>query len=623
MTTRIILLLLISLLLACKESSEPKIILNDQEKFLNIVMGFDTLSIPNRIVISDSITTVLKSQNDTLSPYYQYLTAYSKMFNESFSHASGDFQKLQLNEKNEWGILASYHLLFQDMQTSVTLGSDKFDQIYNLLAKAEKANSRFTYRCYDLLAKGYFNNREHEKTKKFTDLYFQNHPFKDNNLIKIRYFDISFLIADRLGDQTLMQQYLDSSKALSVYLKDSTQIIRTYQYEALLQLAKQNNDAAIAAELKIFDYYKRNDLLIGNMFNNLAKTYLNTGQYNNALKYYKQGIEWNRTNNQKSSELHLYNGVRLSYAGMQDYKNAFLYLDTLLNLKIKDIEQSNQQQIDELHVKYETDKKEATINNLELNNATDQKIINQQRWIVIGAILLSILMIAFFYIIYNRKILNAKNKQLASENKKLQIEQKLKQSQLDPHFIYNSIANLQGLIFKGEKEKANNYLLAFSKLMRNILELNRFDEISLAEEISAIQNYLQLQQMRYEDRFEFTINDNDLETDQIAIPPMLLQPFIENAIEHGFSNISYKGHLSLIFETQNQQLQITILDNGKGVSSHTNSQKQSLSSTIIKERLDILFNNKIEQAGFTIVNLSKVHGQGYKVVLYLPLEYLV
>ena len=162
----------------------------------------------------------------------------------------------------------------------------------------------------------------------------------------------------------------------------------------------------------------------------------------------------------------------------------------------------------------------------------------QQRWIFV--ILFALIFSIAFFIYYRnkQKLLKNINQRIVAENRQLILEQKTRQNQLNPHFIYNAIANLQGLISSEQKAKANQYLILLSRQIRDILELNREEYISLDQEIKSLKNYILLQQMRYQDVFDFEIESGNSDVDDVMIPPMLTQPFVENAIEHAFKNLN-------------------------------------------------------------------------------------
>ena len=106
--------------------------------------------------------------------------------------------------------------------------------------------------------------------------------------------------------------------------------------------------------------------------------------------------------------------------------------------------------------------------------------------------------------------------------------------QMNPHFIFNALNSIQEYILTNEKKLANSFLGKFSDLMRLYLDMSNKKSVSLAEEIKAMQLYLELEAMRFEDSFEFNLHvDENLHTDDIQIPPMIIQPYVENAIKHG------------------------------------------------------------------------------------------
>ncbi|MNQ95934.1 Sensor histidine kinase YpdA [compost metagenome] len=127
--------------------------------------------------------------------------------------------------------------------------------------------------------------------------------------------------------------------------------------------------------------------------------------------------------------------------------------------------------------------------------------------------------------------------------------------------------------------------------------------------------------MRFSDLFDYHINiDENIHPQDLLIPPMLLQPFVENAIEHGFRNIDYKGLLTIRFKVENNQMIITVDDNGEGLTEkNINPQKkQSLAGIILKERLDVLFNSQGREAKYEIED-KKINGeQGVTVHIVIP-----
>lgn len=173
------------------------------------------------------------------------------------------------------------------------------------------------------------------------------------------------------------------------------------------------------------------------------------------------------------------------------------------------------------------------------------------------------------------------------ENKQLLTEQKLKRSQMNPHFIFNSIQNVRSLIHGKKEEAAVEYLNRFSKLTRQVLESSDENYISLTEETEILQNYLSIQQLLYGNTFDFTVSvAENMDADAFFIPPMLTQPFVENAIKHGLAGKQEGGRIVVRFLLHNKKLFFEVKDNGVGFSGSKQAENhKSMAMSITKERL--------------------------------------
>lgn len=213
---------------------------------------------------------------------------------------------------------------------------------------------------------------------------------------------------------------------------------------------------------------------------------------------------------------------------------------------------------------------------------SEKKTAVKNNWLIgLSGLLLLLLVGSYFY--YR----NSKQKQAITVLEKEQIKQKLLITQMNPHFIFNSIDNIQGLIHNEKDNEAINYLTKFSKLTRQILENSNENYISLSEEIEMTQNYLAIQQLLYDNKFSFNITiEDDIDQEAIFLPPMLTQPFIENAIKHGLSNTTNQGRIDIHFYLKNKKLFFEVSDNGKGFDTvQKTTNHKSLAMTITKERL--------------------------------------
>ncbi len=177
----------------------------------------------------------------------------------------------------------------------------------------------------------------------------------------------------------------------------------------------------------------------------------------------------------------------------------------------------------------------------------------------------------------------------------IELEMQALRAQMNPHFIFNSLNSINNFILRNEKEQASDYLIKFSKLIRLILENSRCSLISLDKELEALALYIELEALRFDHSFEHEIRySNDLDTLSIKVPPLILQPFVENAIHHGLMPKNAPGHLDIDIREKDDFLFFTIKDDGIGreksakLRDHTKLMHQSLGLAVTSERIKAL-----------------------------------
>ena len=138
-------------------------------------------------------------------------------------------------------------------------------------------------------------------------------------------------------------------------------------------------------------------------------------------------------------------------------------------------------------------------------------------------------------------------------------------TQMNPHFIFNCLNSIQLLIQRGAKEEAMSYLSRFAKMVRFTLESTRRGKVTIDEEIQALTNYLTLEKLRFKDDLEFSVHTHDdMDSFSAEIPAMLIQPFVENALKHGFESMDKTAKIDVCFDVQDDFLHVEVRDNGKG-----------------------------------------------------------
>lgn len=251
------------------------------------------------------------------------------------------------------------------------------------------------------------------------------------------------------------------------------------------------------------------------------------------------------------------------------------------------------------------------------NQATNEKTIQRlsfQKKIYLLAVsvgLMAIVALIFFI----------RQQRLKSKKNILETEQRLNRARINPHFFFNALSALQKFALAGTegKEMASS-LSRFSHIMRETLESTYKEYVTIEQEIQFLKTYLEVQQMRFATKFTFLIKaDPDLDVSDVLIPSMILQPFLENVIEHGFVGIDYAGNIQVLFYEKEKEVLIEIRDNGKGLNTtpKENNEHISRASQIIKDRIYLLNIKLKSRAGFSIDNVSE--GTGVIVRINLPL----
>jgi len=196
------------------------------------------------------------------------------------------------------------------------------------------------------------------------------------------------------------------------------------------------------------------------------------------------------------------------------------------------------------------------------------------------------------------------------------------QSQMNPHFTFNALNSVQNLVLKGNKQEAYNYLTKFSSLLRENLLLSTKSFVYFEEELSLITKYLELEKLRFRDSFFYEIKGAEF-IDDIKIPTMLIQPFIENAIKHGLLHkVNGPGKIKIEF-SQDKLFKCVIIDNGIGIvaaaeiNKKSGNNRESFSTKSIKDKLKILKDYYKTEIGFEYENIN----EGTKVIIKIPFTF--
>jgi len=311
---------------------------------------------------------------------------------------------------------------------------------------------------------------------------------------------------------------------------------------------------------------------------------------------------------------------------LDNYRKYVLLTDELYKEKEKEINEavkltndlaSKQKRIDVLEL--ERDLSESKTEVYEKDKSIASLYSNKQKLLIyslLGGLILAMIALFFFY--KNNQQKKIKNNLLALKALK---------SQMNPHFIFNALNSVNHYIAINDERQANKYISDFSMLMRMVLDVSEKDFISLDEELKMIDLYVKLEHARFEDKFDYSvIVDKTLDLDKRIIPPMLIQPFIENAVWHGLRYKDSKGKLKIAFTKQNDTVQIQISDDGVGrkrsgeLKSRNQLKRESKGMINTNERVRII--NEMYHHGIKVdISDLKEDGSGTKVNIEIPVDF--
>jgi tetratricopeptide (TPR) repeat protein len=422
----------------------------------------------------------------------------------------------------------------------------------------------------------------------------------------LEYFNAAMKIDEELGDKQGIG--IAKSNIGDVYA-------RRKDYKNALKL--MNESRVIFEEIGDKKALSEVYFEIGNIYDSIGDPIKATEFFNLQLSISKEiGSRVNIKN--------AYQGLSEASEKMNKYPEA-LYYHVLFKAMDDSIRnESGSKTIAELEAKYQSEKKEKEIALLkkeqELKNAEDRR----RNLLISGIIAFAIMVAVTVFLFYNRSQLKKKN---VLEKKNYELEKNALASQMNPHFIFNSLGSISGFIAENEKDKAIEYLGVFSKLIRHNLEQSREQIVSVTQEAQMLRSYLHLQQIRFENKFSYEVIIDDNIDASLGLPPMFVQPFVENAIIHGIIPKDGKGHISIRFRLNaNEELECEVQDDGIGIAASRNkktefdTQQKSLAMKIAAERMEILNTRNKQKINISV--RDDPAEKGTKVELTFPQEYV-
>lgn len=357
-----------------------------------------------------------------------------------------------------------------------------------------------------------------------------------------------------------------------------------------------------------------------------SKTLAAQGRLRLALNYAEKSLELAREFEIILNEKSALNWLVELASKQGEYKKALMFEQErgMLQDSLRQVEANKRLEL--LSSQYESQEKEDRIASLSLLQQETKAKQRLQLFLLGTVILLLVISFLYFYRISKNRIAE---EQLAKQKAK----NDLLRSQLNPHFLFNALSSIQlFLIDKGQGSDALNYLSKFAKLMRRILENSRRDLVALDTEVSTLRHYLDLQKIRFDNRFDYKIDiQTEDDTSEIMIPPMFAQPFIENSLEHGISEME-NGLIEVSFKQEGEILRFKVEDNGVGLSKATSLKKakqddgddhEPLATKITEDRIDLLKKQLKKNISFIVKDKLSDNQEiiGTEVIFELPIQF--
>ena len=369
---------------------------------------------------------------------------------------------------------------------------------------------------------------------------------------------------------------------------------------------------------------------IAAVYHNVGTVFKQQKKYATALNYLERSVAIRSEFGSKNQLYATYRVIASVYQETGRTKDALIYIEKYLNFHDSNTTLQSASKIAELNESYQSDQRERLISlqRDSIERQRQEKALtatklensqlrnNFQTYFIMGFVIIVILALIIFYNIWNQN-------KIKQQQREAEMSQNLLRAQMNPHFVFNAMSVIQSYIYENDTVNSSKFLVNFSRLMRLILENSSKEFIPLETEMEILQKYMEMQKLRFEERFEFSIEvGNDILTEHAVIPPMITQPFIENAIEHGQLHTIEGGRIEVSFKKVGNMMEISIIDNGigrKGAGMNKKSKAhKSMAMNITKERIENL-NKKYKTEGQLIVedkdNRLKT---GTKVLISLP-----
>lgn len=477
---------------------------------------------------------------------------------------------------------------------------------------------------YNGLADDYFSLGEMNEYKiNLQKLIESAHEEKDTFYLQTGYWRLGTILSDREKDYHRADSLLRRCLEISLRKKDTSFISMSWANLGWTFYLQKKFNSAINCYNKSLEYSvpgKRHKTS-SNSYGNLGTIYRDLGDSEKSLKYYEKAIEQGKLARDDYNLSWIYQDISELYLRKDDTSNAFknyvLFKQFSDSLLIK----TTSKGLTDAKIKYDADRENKELQLLSLR-------VSNQRLLIYGYTGLFVLSLAIGILAFSRAKIESQRR-ISEMNRKIsEITQANLRQQMNPHFIFNTLNSIQYYMYQHDKLATNNYLTKFSSLMRKVLENSQHTSISLRDEIDALTLYLELEMIRFKDKFDYELRvDDEIDPFLYKVPTMLIQPYVENSISHGLMPCEGKGHVKIRISLENEFLSCMIEDNGIGrdasqqLKGKTEINHSSLGTQIVTSRLNlvnVLYGTSLKTIYTDLKNL-KGEPEGTRVEIQIPI----
>ena len=499
------------------------------------------------------------------------------------------------NDSASFYYLKTLELAKENKDTTIEIKA--LGSISNVFANLKQFDKAISYSKQAINLARKVNNKNSEISLMGNLFTFYGKRYQETN--ELRYLDTA--------ETTSKQLVIEAKKYHKIY-----ELLKAYSGlgSCYFQYEKYNLTLAYSDSIIQFADKEKHARAICQAYANICDSYLSMGQFQKAKTAADSALVYANIVDENVLISEVYYKLYDCENELKNYSEALNYYKKYSALQDSIRSEEQFSIVNDLEQKYNKAENERKISDL-----TKEQEINSLRInLLLTGIVLALFAIALVFYIYRQRSLKQKHTILLTE-------QRLNRSRINPHFFFNAIGALQNVIInENDKPKLIKDFSSFTKLMRQTLESSYHEFTTIEKEIEFIDHYISIQLLRNSQLFKTVYKiDEEIETEDIVIPSMLLQPFIENSIEHGFKNMTSGGEIVIEFKKTGNNIMIYLADNGSGIDSSSKDNKHiSRATQITTDRLFLLNQIKKSNSTFTVTENKP---RGTKIEIILPLLY--